>query len=310
MDLDVGLAVPQEPVLVPVRLTDHEHIAGRLQIRHVGRLVRGVADHQDDVDQRLGRQSRTDVDPTCSTCTARGPSAARIRSSSRLNCSGQVGSGSASRTGPSCPTGYQEVRLGLFGHDASIGDLYAVRPNARCHSEVSTEPNRGSGGVMEADERDGRLAALDVFVGEWVEQVEIPDAPPGRCVFEWDLREASWSAIPQPASGVPGRPHGDLPDSGRLSPALLRLPRRRAALPDEPGRPDLDAAADRAGLHPPRSSPSATSAPSPRTATGSRGGGRRRTTRARAGRSTSRSPTPGFTTSPRRRLAPTLVRVW
>jgi hypothetical protein len=41
---------------------------------------------------------------------------------------------------------------------------------------------------MAVNERDGRLAALDVFVGEWIEQVEVPDAPPGRSVFEWDLR--------------------------------------------------------------------------------------------------------------------------
>jgi hypothetical protein len=41
---------------------------------------------------------------------------------------------------------------------------------------------------MAGNERDGRLAALDVFVGEWIEQVEVPDAPPGRSVFEWDLR--------------------------------------------------------------------------------------------------------------------------
>lgn len=42
---------------------------------------------------------------------------------------------------------------------------------------------------MAADERDERLTALDVFVGEWVEQVEIPGAPPGRCTFAWDLGE-------------------------------------------------------------------------------------------------------------------------
>ena len=41
---------------------------------------------------------------------------------------------------------------------------------------------------MAADEPDGRLAALDAFVGEWIEQVEMPDAPPGRCTFEWDLK--------------------------------------------------------------------------------------------------------------------------
>jgi hypothetical protein len=55
---------------------------------------------------------------------------------------------------------------------------------------------------MEANERDSRLAALDVFVGEWVEQVEVPDAPPGRCVFEWELRgtflvQRSLSPLPE-----------------------------------------------------------------------------------------------------------------
>jgi hypothetical protein len=41
---------------------------------------------------------------------------------------------------------------------------------------------------METDERDGRLAALAIFVGEWIEQVEVPGAPPGRTSFEWDLK--------------------------------------------------------------------------------------------------------------------------
>jgi hypothetical protein len=30
---------------------------------------------------------------------------------------------------------------------------------------------------METHTRNGRLAALDVFIGEWIEQVEVPDAP-------------------------------------------------------------------------------------------------------------------------------------
>ena len=41
---------------------------------------------------------------------------------------------------------------------------------------------------MEPETRDPRLAALDIFVGEWIEQVEIPEAPPGRSLFEWDLK--------------------------------------------------------------------------------------------------------------------------
>ena len=60
---------------------------------------------------------------------------------------------------------------------------------------------------MAADERDGRLAALDVLVGEWVAQVELPDAPPGRCVFAWDLRGAflvqrSLSPLPEFPDGL------------------------------------------------------------------------------------------------------------
>ena len=60
---------------------------------------------------------------------------------------------------------------------------------------------------MTADERDGRLVALDVFVGEWVEQVELPDAPPGRCTFEWDLRgtflvQRSLSPLPDFPDGL------------------------------------------------------------------------------------------------------------
>jgi hypothetical protein len=35
--------------------------------------------------------------------------------------------------------------------------------------------------------RPAELAALDVLVGEWVEQVVLPGAPPGRAVFEWAL---------------------------------------------------------------------------------------------------------------------------
>ena len=60
---------------------------------------------------------------------------------------------------------------------------------------------------MAADERDGRLAALDVLVGEWVVQVEVPDAPPGRCTFTWDLRgtvllQRSFSPLPEFPDGL------------------------------------------------------------------------------------------------------------
>ena len=60
---------------------------------------------------------------------------------------------------------------------------------------------------MAVDERDPRLDALDVFVGEWIEQVEMPDAPPGRCTFEWDLRgtvlvQRSQSPLPEFPDGL------------------------------------------------------------------------------------------------------------
>lgn len=49
--------------------------------------------------------------------------------------------------------------------------------------------------------RVSRQPALDVFVGEWTEQVHVPDVPPGRVVFEWAL-EGTYliqrSDIPKP----------------------------------------------------------------------------------------------------------------
>jgi hypothetical protein len=59
---------------------------------------------------------------------------------------------------------------------------------------------------METDSHDGRLAALDIFVGEWIEQVEVPDAPPGRSVFEWDLRGSF--LIQRALSPLPEYPDG------------------------------------------------------------------------------------------------------
>ena len=59
---------------------------------------------------------------------------------------------------------------------------------------------------MESDKRDGRLAALDVFVGEWIEQVEVPNAPPGRSFFEWDLKGSF--LIQRALSPLPEYPDG------------------------------------------------------------------------------------------------------
>ena len=59
---------------------------------------------------------------------------------------------------------------------------------------------------MESDGRDDRLAALDFFVGEWIEQVEIPNAPPGRTIFEWDLKGSF--LIQRAISPLPEYPDG------------------------------------------------------------------------------------------------------
>ena len=50
------------------------------------------------------------------------------------------------------------------------------------------------------------LELLEAFVGEWTEQVELPDAPPGRVVFEW----AVGGQFLVQRSEIP---HPDVPDS-------------------------------------------------------------------------------------------------
>ena len=53
---------------------------------------------------------------------------------------------------------------------------------------------------MPTDRSDERDDALDVLAGEWTVQAGIPDVPPGRVVFEWDLDRAflvQRSAIPK-----------------------------------------------------------------------------------------------------------------
>ena len=59
---------------------------------------------------------------------------------------------------------------------------------------------------MEYDERDPRLAALDIFLGEWIEQVEVPNATPGRSLFEWDLKGSF--LIQRALSPLPEYPDG------------------------------------------------------------------------------------------------------
>jgi hypothetical protein len=36
-------------------------------------------------------------------------------------------------------------------------------------------------------DRPAALAALDAFVGEWTVQVQLPDVPAGRAIFDWAL---------------------------------------------------------------------------------------------------------------------------
>ena len=53
----------------------------------------------------------------------------------------------------------------------------------------------------ERSDRPVALEALDVFVGEWTEQVLLPDIPSGHAVFEWALDQqylVQRSASPQP----------------------------------------------------------------------------------------------------------------
>ena len=75
--------------------------------------------------------------------------------------------------------------------------------------------------------RDDRLAALDIFLGDWIEQVEIPGAPAGNALRVGPERQLPGPAGSQPAAGVPGRPDDLLPRPGRLRSALLRLPGSR-----------------------------------------------------------------------------------
>src|SRR5439155_24097140 len=67
----------------------------------------------------------------------------------------------------------------------------ASRWQRPCGRTSGSEEAAGSGGQSEQRRSGGAVAdgrgALEVFVGEWVEQVLVPDAPPGRTPFEWML---------------------------------------------------------------------------------------------------------------------------
>ena len=53
MDVHVRVRALEQPVLVPVRLADAQHVAGSLQRWDVSPLVACVGDNEDDVDERL-----------------------------------------------------------------------------------------------------------------------------------------------------------------------------------------------------------------------------------------------------------------
>src|SRR5829696_901425 len=104
--------------------------------------------------------------------------------------------------------------------------------------------------MAEANERDPRLAALDVFVGEWIEQVEVPGAPPGRSIFEWDLKGSF--LVQRALSPLPEYPDGlmiiSVEPDGYLQ-HYFDSRGSRTAVPDDAGERHLDTASYRAGLH-------------------------------------------------------------
>ncbi len=58
MEVDVRVRTLEQPVLAPVGLADREHVAGRLEVGHVRRLVGRVWHLEHDVDDRLCREAR------------------------------------------------------------------------------------------------------------------------------------------------------------------------------------------------------------------------------------------------------------
>jgi hypothetical protein len=53
VDVHVRVGTLEQPVLVPVRLADAQHVVGGLERWDIGPLVAGVGDDENDVDQRL-----------------------------------------------------------------------------------------------------------------------------------------------------------------------------------------------------------------------------------------------------------------
>jgi len=56
MDAHVRVGSLEKAVLEPVGLTDAEDVSGSLEVGDIGGLVRGVGDHEHDVDDRLRRK--------------------------------------------------------------------------------------------------------------------------------------------------------------------------------------------------------------------------------------------------------------
>jgi hypothetical protein len=87
VQVDVRVRPLEHPVLVPVRLSNPEHIASRAHRRGVRIFRRRVRDHEQQVDDRFRGSPGTDIEPTCSIRSAWLPSTDRILSASRLNIS-------------------------------------------------------------------------------------------------------------------------------------------------------------------------------------------------------------------------------
>ena len=107
---------------------------------------------------------------------------------------------------------------------------------------------------MVTGNRVDALARLDVLAGEWIVEVSFPgggDAPAARSTFEWALDRQF--LIQRTEVPVPEAPDAMMivsadPQTGAYT-QHLRLPRRGAAVRDEPGRRGVDAHAGVARLH-------------------------------------------------------------
>ncbi len=58
MEIHIRVRPFEHSVLEPLGLPDAKHVAGRLEVGHVRRLVGGILDLEHDVDDRLGGEGR------------------------------------------------------------------------------------------------------------------------------------------------------------------------------------------------------------------------------------------------------------